>query len=109
MQYLVLLFCNRLGLRCRLMWGGATETAQISGASGATPGPARRKAFRARLQTIGDVQSQLARLYREARSGTIKVEDASRLANILAILGRMIGDSDLEARIADLEAKAVRQ
>jgi hypothetical protein len=55
------------------------------------------------------VQSQLGRLYREARSGTIKVEDASRLANILAILGRMIGDTDLEARVVELEAKAIRQ
>lgn len=87
------------------MWGGATEQAQISGASGATPRPARRKAFRAKLNNVRDVQNQLARLYREARSGTIKVEDASRLANVLAILGRMIGDSDLETRIAALEAK----
>jgi hypothetical protein len=55
------------------------------------------------------VQSQLARLYREARSGSIRVEDASRLANILAILGRMIGDSDLEARIATLEMKGSSQ
>jgi hypothetical protein len=55
------------------------------------------------------VQSQLARLYREARSGSIRVEDASRLANILAILGRMIGDSDLEARIAVLETKGSPQ
>jgi hypothetical protein len=87
------------------MWIGATEGAAVSGLSGSTPRQPRRKAFRAKLQTIGDVQSQLARLYREARSGTIKVEDASRLANILAILGRMIGDSDLEDRIAALEAK----
>jgi hypothetical protein len=91
------------------VWGGAVETAQISGASGATPRPAQRKAFRAKLHSIGDVQSQLARLYREARSGTIRVEDASRLANILAILGRMIADSDLETRIAALETKATRQ
>jgi len=91
------------------MWGGTIDEATVSGLSGSTPRQPPRKAFRAKLQTIGDVQSQLARLFREARSGSIKVEDASRLANILAILGRMIGDSDLEARIAALETKGAAQ
>lgn len=72
----------------------------------ATPRPAPRKAFRAKLTTVRDVQGQLARLYREARSGTIPVEHASRLANVLAILGRMMADTDLEARIVALEAEA---
>lgn len=91
------------------MWGEVTEGAAVSGLPCSAPRQSRQKAFRARLNSVRDVQSQLARLFREARSGTIKVEDASRLANILAILGRMIGDSDLEARIAELEAKAIRQ
>jgi hypothetical protein len=85
---------------------GVAEKASSSAVSGATPRPPRRQRFRAKLQSVNDVQSQLARLYREARSGSIRVEDASRLANILAILGRMIGDSDLEARIAALETGA---
>lgn len=68
--------------------------------------PLRRKAFRAKLNTVRDVQNQIARLYREARSGTIKVEDASRLANVLAILGRMIEGGEVEDRIAALEANA---
>ena len=81
-----------------------SETNVGTSAFGATPRPARRKAFRARLETVRDVQGQLARLYREARSGAIDVQDASRLANVLAILGRMIGDTELESRIAALEA-----
>lgn len=74
---------------------------------GSTPNPPspRKKVFRAKLQTIGDCQAQLARLYREARAGTIDVQDASRLANILAILGRMMADTDLEVRLAKLEAQ----
>jgi hypothetical protein len=88
------------------MWAGVTENPRESGSLNVTPRASRRKGFRARLQSVNDVQSQLARLYREARSGSIRVEDASRLANILAILGRMIGDSDLEARIATLETGA---
>jgi hypothetical protein len=71
----------------------------------ATPPAPRRKAFRAKLTTVRDVQGQLARLYREARSGTIPVEHASRLANVLAILGRMMVDTDLETRLAALEAQ----
>ena len=85
---------------------GTAEKAWGSAASAATPHPPRRQRFRCKLATVRDVQGQLARLYREARSGTVRVEDASRLANILAILGRMIGDSDLEARIAVLETGA---
>jgi hypothetical protein len=86
---------------------GFTMPANL-GLLGSPPSPPVRR-YRARLQSIGDVQSQLARLFREARSGAIRVEDASRLANILAILGRMIADSDLETRIAALETKATRQ
>jgi hypothetical protein len=85
-------------------WGNAGGSA----VSGDTPGPSRRKAFRAKLQSVGDCSSQLARLYREARAGLIKVEDASRLANILAILSRILSDSELEARIAALEAKGTK-
>ena len=88
------------------MWAGNTEKVGDSRNSELIPPAPRRKGFRVKLQSVNDVQSQLARLYREARSGSIRVEDASRLANILAILGRMIGDSDLEARIAALETGA---
>ena len=109
MLYSALLYYRNVGLNCRFMWGGTSENADVSAVSTAPPRPARNKAFRAKLQSVNDVQSQLGRLYREARSGTIRVEDASRLANILAILGRMIADSDLETRIATLETKATRQ
>lgn len=55
------------------------------------------------LATIEDVRRELARLYREGKSGRRDVADVSRLANVLQILGRMIESSDLEARIAALE------
>lgn len=90
------------------MQGQDTSNAWGTAGNAAIPRPAKRKAFRAKLTTVRDVQGQLARLYREARSGTIPVEHASRLANVLAILGRMIADSDLEARIAALEAEAAK-
>ncbi len=58
---------------------------------------------RTRLQTIDDVKRELARLYREARAKKVETQDASRLANLLFILGRMIEGSDLEKRLDALE------
>ncbi|AEB85515.1 hypothetical protein [Alicycliphilus denitrificans] len=56
------------------------------------------------LASAGDVARELARLYRQARAGQMEVQDASRLANILQILARVLETSDLEARIEELEA-----
>jgi hypothetical protein len=55
------------------------------------------------------VRRELARLYRQARAGELEVGDASRLANILQILGRMIEGSVLERRLAELERRAELQ
>ena len=41
--------------------------------------------------------------YRQAKAGALQVADASRLANILALLGRLIEGADLEERIRRLE------
>lgn len=65
--------------------------------------PPTPRRVRAKLDTIGDVTRELARLYREARGGTLDTADASKLANILALMGRLIEGSDLEARIAAIE------
>lgn len=67
--------------------------------------PPPKQYVRAKLATATDVSRELAKLYREARGGRIKVEDASRLANILAILSRILTDSELEARIEALEGR----
>lgn len=56
------------------------------------------------LKTAENVRQELARLYRQARTGDIEVADASRLGNLLQILGRMIETSDLEKRLEALEA-----
>jgi hypothetical protein len=55
---------------------------------------------------MDDVKRELARLYREAKSGRRDVADASRLGNLLAILGRLIEGADLERRIEELEGRA---
>jgi hypothetical protein len=68
--------------------------------AGATAPPPRS---RIKLATVKDVSRELGRLYREARTGRVATQDASRLANMLSILGRLIEGSDLEARLDALE------
>lgn len=63
--------------------------------------PAR---MRLKLATAEDVRRELARLYREGKSGQRDVADVSRLANVLQILSRCIETGDLEARINELES-----
>lgn len=63
----------------------------------------RKKSRHPPLKTIGDVKKELARVFWAARSGTADVGDCSKMANILSLLGRLISDHDLEARITKLE------
>lgn len=62
------------------------------------------RSHRARLRSVADVTAEVAKLYREARIGKVDTQDASRLANMLSIVARLLTDSELEARIAALEA-----
>ena len=55
------------------------------------------------LKTIGDVKRELAKLYWQGKNGQVVVSDASKLANILSLLGRLIEGNDLEERISTLE------
>jgi len=57
-----------------------------------------------RLTTVGQVAAELGRLYRHARWGEIPVGDASRLATILAAMRQCLEASELERRIAEMEA-----
>lgn len=74
-------------------------TSRASSSDEGTP-PSR---LRLKLSTAEDCRRELARLYREARVSQIDVADASRLANILQIMSRLIETSDLEARVMELE------
>ena len=70
------------------------------------PVPAEKKTYaKAKLASATDISREMAKLYREARSGRIDVSDASRLANMLSILARILSDSELEARIEALEQR----
>lgn len=85
------------------MWAQGQKSLTVEGDCVDTPVPRRR--YRCRLQSVGDVNRELAKLYREARSNIINVGDASKLANILSTVGRIITESDIEGRIEALEAR----
>ena len=55
------------------------------------------------LKTMEQVRQELSKVYRASRDGWIDISDASKLANILALVGRVIEGSTVEARIKVLE------
>ena len=59
---------------------------------------------KARLDTLPRVRRELARIYTQAREGERNVADASKLAHMLSLLGRLIEGAELEERIAKVEA-----
>jgi hypothetical protein len=66
--------------------------------------PVKTRRSRVRLDSVFDTRREAARIYRKAVSGDLKVEDASRLVNMLAILSRMIETGEFEGRLAQLES-----
>ena len=55
------------------------------------------------LRTIGQVCTELGRLYRAARRGDLGTDDAARLGHILNILRQGIEVGSLESRLQRLE------
>jgi hypothetical protein len=49
------------------------------------------------------VRRELGRLYRQARAGELTTSDASKLGNLLYLIGRLIGGEELETRVQQLE------
>lgn len=86
---------------------GAVPTASVvDSLKTSPPSPTVAKAKRMRLHSVSDVKRELRRLYVEARNGTIKSADATKLAYLLNMLANLMVDSDLEERVdAVLEGK----
>ncbi len=76
---------------------GGREPSGGAGRGGLPPLP------RVQLDSIERVRREMARLYAEGKHGRRDVQDVSRLANVLALIGRMIEGSELERRIEGLE------
>ena len=63
--------------------------------------PPKRK--RAKLDTLQEVRLEMAKVYREARSGLIDNQDATKQVWMLQAIGKVIVDYDIEKRIEALE------
>ncbi|MEI8572630.1 hypothetical protein U737_07700 [Methylomonas sp. LW13] len=67
--------------------------------------PQKGQRYRCKLDTMQDVRREMAKVYREARSGVVDVQDATKLTWCLQAVGKVIEGSDLEKRIEALENK----
>ena len=65
------------------------------------PPPAQK---RVRLASVTDCRLELTKLYREMRNGKLDIQDGSRLANVVTLISRAFQESEIEARLAALEA-----
>lgn len=70
-----------------------------------TPQRARRGRYVHRLNKVSNVRMEMSRIYREARLGHLRPGDGTKMIYMLATIGRVIEGSDLERRIAQLEAR----
>lgn len=77
--------------------------------SGAGATPPARSGRRVPLNSLDAVAAELARVYRDARSGAITTQDATRYAYMLATLGKALEAAQFEQRITELEAIAHEQ
>ena len=65
--------------------------------------PSKTARYRCKLDTAIDVQRELAKLYRECRSGIIDPADATKMGWLLGEIRKAIETSSIEARLASLE------
>lgn len=56
------------------------------------------------LKSIDDVRLEMARVYRQMKSGEIETSDGTKLVYVLSQIGKMIEVHDIEKRIELLEA-----
>ncbi len=78
---------------------------EIDGITGEieTLSPQKGQRYRCKLDTMQDVKREMAKVYREARSGMLDVADGSKLVYMLGTIGKVIEGSDLEQRVEVLE------
>lgn len=69
-----------------------------------SPGSPKRRTFK--LTTIRSVRREMASIYNEARNGRMSLDQACRFIYILSSLAKTIEASEVEDRIAALEAAA---
>lgn len=67
--------------------------------------PTKGQRYRCKLDTLADIKREVGKVYREARSGMVEVQDATKLTWILQALSKIVESGDLERRVEQLENK----
>lgn len=67
--------------------------------------PTKGTRYRAKLDDMQDIKREMAKVYRESRSGVVEVQDGTKLVWMLQAVAKVIESSDLEKRIEILEGK----
>ena len=57
------------------------------------------------LRTLDQVRVEMAKVYRDMRQHKIDMADGTKLAFVLAQLGKLIEGADIESRIFELESR----
>jgi hypothetical protein len=70
--------------------------------AGSKPEPSPPR-LRVKLKTVDDVALELARLYKDGKSGQRNMADVSKLAYCLNLLAGLLQPGQLDARLANLE------
>ncbi len=62
-----------------------------------------------RLRDVRGCKREIARIFGEARTGSMDWADASKGANIVYIIARLVSDTEFEARLGRLEQALAEQ
>ena len=81
----------------------AVEIDAITGETAPITPSGKPSRYRAPLDTVSAVRKELAKIYRESRSGLLPTNDLTKITYCLNIIAKTIETSDLEARIEKLE------
>ena len=63
---------------------------------------------RLNLTTVDDIRRELGKVYRDARSGVLQTQEATRLGYLLDLLRKMIETGEFERRLEQLEKDQAR-
>ncbi len=67
--------------------------------------PKKCQRYRCKLNNMQDVHREMAKVYRESRSGSASTQDATKQIWMLKAISEVIVNADIELRIEALEEK----
>ncbi len=79
------------------------KPAEMRASTRSSPSPSPQRVTR--LKTLDDIRVELAKVYREARTGALQLADAKGLAYLLSLMSALVKDTALEERVLSLEGQ----